>query len=303
LTAPVAFYGFQRVPDVRVVTQDPGWQGWFDDQALPLIGRGIRDHHLHNPFGLHHVAGRDRVMHIDQFELSYCQHLLWLADRAGFAQVVRDVHQRGGTLRAYIGSPLVVRRSPQATYLPRCSSGCKGLSFQLRLLSRLGLCSAPLPRGCLCWERLIRFHISTLIDAGVDAIGFDSSPDFHPGDCMDRLVRSLIARRIEVMIEPWPRRDRVYPSVSWIIREVLYHRIRLEPNDDEARLESVKGKIYRIVPADNPAGWEELADINRLRVNHGEQEFPSVREIVDAVTNDGHIPVVRAGELASADVT
>lgn len=303
MTAPIALYGFQRVPDVRVVTPKTGWPGWLDDQALPLISRGIRDHHLHNPFGLHEVVGRDRFMHIDQFELSYCQHLLWLADRAGFAQVVRDVHQRGGTLRAYVGSPLVVRRSPQATYLPRCSPGAKGLSFQLGLLSRLGLCRAPLPGGCLCWDRLVRFHIRALVDAGVDAIGFDSSPDFHPGDCMDRLVRSLIARRIEVMIEPWPRRDRVYPSVSWIIREVLYHRVRLEPNDDEARLESVKGRIYRIVPADTPAGHKELGDINTLRVSHGEPTFQSVREIVDAVANDGHVPLVRSGELGSADVS
>jgi hypothetical protein len=307
LTAPVALYGFQLVPDVRVVTPDTGWQGWFEDKARPLIDGGIRDQHLHNPFGLHdlhEVAGRDdRVMHIDQFELSYCQGLRWLADRAAFAQVVRDVHQHGGTLRAYVGSPLVVTRSPQATYLPRCSPGAKGLSLQLRLLSRLGLCGRPLTRQCLCWDRLVRFHIRPLVDAGVDAMGFDASPDFRPGDCMDRLVRSLLTRGIEVMIEPWPRGDRDYPPVSWIIRERLYQRIRLEPKDDEARLESVEGKIYRIVPVDGRTRPTELDEINEIRERHHERRFESVQEVVEAVRSDGHIPVVRAAQLSSGDVT
>jgi hypothetical protein len=307
LTAPVALYGFQLVPNVRVVLPDKGWPGWFKDEASPLIDRGIGDHHLHNPFGLHDLheaAGRDdRVMHIDQFELAYCQGLRWLANRAAFAQVVRDVHQRGGTLRAYVGSPLVVRQSPQATYLPKCSPGSRGLSLQLRLLSRLGLCGSRLRPRCLCWDRLVRFHISPLVDAGVDAIGFDASPDFHPGDCMDRLVRSLLTRGIEVMIEPWPRRDREYPGVSWIIRERLYQRIRLDPKDDEARLESVQGKIYRIVPADGPTRPSELDEINEIRARHGEPGFESVQAVVDAVRSDGHIPVVRARQLSSGDVT
>jgi hypothetical protein len=72
----VAFYGFQRVPDVRIVTPAGRWQGWFDERAAPLIEAGISDHHLHNPFGLHKIDGRgERVMHIDQFELSFCQGL------------------------------------------------------------------------------------------------------------------------------------------------------------------------------------------------------------------------------------
>jgi hypothetical protein len=304
LTAPVALYGFQLVPDVRVVTPDTGWPGWFEHKALPLIDQGVRDHHLHNPFGLHHVESRDpRAMHIDQFELSYCQGLRWLADRAAFAQAVRDVHQHGGTLRAYVGSPLVDAQSPQATYLPRCSPGARGLSLQLRLLSRLGLCGSPLRRGCRCWDRLIRFHISPLVDAGVDAIGFDASPNFHPGDCMDRLPRSLLTRGIEVIIEPWPRRDRDYPPVSWIIRERLYQRIRLEPKDDEAPLESVQGKIYRIVPADGPTRPSELDEINEIRARHGEPGFESVQAVVEAVRSDGHIPVVRAAQLSSEDLT
>jgi hypothetical protein len=303
MTVPVALWGFQLAPKVRVVTRDTGWPGWFEGKARLLIDEGIRDHHLHNPFGLHdlhEVAGRDdRVMHIDQFELSYCQDLLWLANRTAFARVVRDVHQRGGTLRAYVGSPLVVRQSPQATYLPRCSPGAKGLSLQLRFLGRLGLCGTPLTRQCLCWDRLIRFHISPLVDAGVDAIGFDASPDFHPGDCMDRLVRSLLARGIEVMIEPWPRRDRDYPRVSWIIREVMYQRVTLEAGDKWAPLQSVRGKIYRIVPANGPAGTSELDDVNKVRTDHGELPFASVQAVLDAVRSDGHFPLVRAGQLSS----
>jgi hypothetical protein len=80
--------------------------------------------------------------------------------------------------------------------------------------------------GCVCWDRVISFHIRPLVDAGVDAIGFDNAADFHPGDRMDGLVRSLLAKRIEVMIEPWPRKDREYPPVSWITGEVMYQRIR-----------------------------------------------------------------------------
>jgi hypothetical protein len=308
LAAPVALYGFQLVPKVRFVTPDRGWKGWFEDWPTPLIAAGIRDHHVHNPFGLHdlhEVAGRDdRVMHIDQFELSYCQGLRWLANRAAFAEVVRDVHQRGGTLRAYVGSPLVVRQSPQATYLPKCSPGSRGLSLQLRLLSRLGLCGTPLTRQCLCWDRLVRFHIAPLVDARVDAIGFDNSADFHPGDCMDRLARSLLTKRIEVLIEPWPRRDRDYPPVSWIIREILYQRIRLGLQPDDAPVESVTAKIYRSVPAaDSQAGKKEFSDINKLREDHGEAAFPTFQELVNAVRNDGHTPLVRARQLKSGAIT
>jgi hypothetical protein len=307
LAAPVALYGFQRAPKVRFVTPDRGWEGWFEDWPAPLIAAGIRNHHLHNPFGLHdlhEVPGRDdRVMHIDQFELSYCQGWRWLANRAAFAQAVRDVRQRGGTVRAYVGSPLVVRQSPQATYLPKCSPGSRGLSMQLRLLSRLGLCGTPVTRQCRCWDRLVRFHIAPLVDAGVDAIGFDNSADFHPGDCMDRLVRSLLAKRFEVMIEPWPRRDRDYPPVSWIIREIRYQRTRLGLQPDDAPVESVTAKIYRSLPAvDSKVGQDEFRDINKLREDHGEAAFGTFQELVDAVRNDGHIPLSRAPQLKSGDI-
>jgi hypothetical protein len=57
LTVAVAFYGFQRARDVGVVTQSRGWQGWFEDTAGPLIDQGVHVQHLHNPFGLHEVAG------------------------------------------------------------------------------------------------------------------------------------------------------------------------------------------------------------------------------------------------------
>ncbi len=169
--------------------------------------------------------------------------------------------------------------------------------MQLRALSRLGLCGRPLTGQCRCWGRLIRFH-SPLLDAGVDAIGFDASPDFHPGDCMDRLVRSLLTKGIEVMIEPWPRRDRDYPPVSWIIREVMYQRVTLDPGDKWAHLESVRGKIYRIVPADGPAGTSELDDINRVRTHYEQLAFERVQAVLDAVRSSGHIPMVRAAQLS-----
>jgi hypothetical protein len=300
----VAFYGFQQVPDVRIVTPERGWSGWFEDWPTPLLEAGIRDHHLHNPFGLHAVAGRgDRVMHIDQFELSFCQDLDWLADRAGFAKIVQRIHGRGGTVHAYVGSPLVVQSRPQSTYLPGCSPGATTLSAQLRLLGLIGACRGPLAHGCLCWGRLIGFHIRPLLDARVDAIGFDDSADFQPGDCMDRLVRSLLAKRIEVMIEPWPRKGREYPRVSWVVREVLYQRIRFGLKVDAAPVESVTAKIYRVVPADTPAGQEEFRDINTIREDHGESAFGSFQEIVEAVRSDGHTPLVRASQLKSGAIT
>lgn len=301
MTVPVAFYGFQEASNPRVVTEDGRWQGWFKDRAAPLIAKGFPDQHLHNPFGLHQaVAGRDsRVMHVDQFDLSYCKELLWLADRDGFAEVVGQIHARGGTVQAYVGSPLVVGRSPQSTFFPRCSPGSERVSRQVRLFQRTGLCRSPVMGGCLCWDRLVRFHIDPLIAAKVDAIGFDASADFHPGDCMDRLVRSLLARRFEVMIEAWPRSNRDYPPVSWIIREVLYQRISLDAQSDEAPLASVRGTINRIVPAAHTrAGQKEFTDINTIRVRKDQEPFETFEEIIEAVKSAGHVPLVRAAELA-----
>jgi hypothetical protein len=83
----------------------------------------------------------------------------------------------------------------------------------------------------------------------------------------------------------------------------LYQRIRLEPKDDEARLESVEGKIYRIVPVDGRTRPTELDEINEIRERHHERRFESVQEVVEAVRSDGHIPVVRAAQLSSGDVT
>jgi len=105
------------------------------------------------------------------------------------------------------------------------------------------------------------------------------------------------------MIEPWPRKDREYPPVNWVVREVLYQRIRLGLKSDAAPVESVKTKIYRIVPADNPLGQQELRDINKIRSDHGEATFTSFQEIVDAVRNDGHTPMVRASQLKSGAIT
>jgi len=115
---------------------------------------------------------------------------------------------------------------------------------------------------------------------------------------MDRLVRSLLTKGIEVMIEPWPRRDRDYPPVSWIIREVMYQRVTLDPGDKWAHLESVRGKIYRIVPADGPAGTSELDDINRVRTHYEQLAFERVQAVLDAVRSSGHIPMVRAAQLS-----
>jgi hypothetical protein len=299
----VAFYGFQHVPGVRVVTRDKGWGGWYDEWAGPLIESGFLEHHLHNPFGLHTVPGRDRVMHIDQFELSYCRRLEWLANRGTFGGAVRRVHDRGGVVRAYVGSPLQIGRRPQLEYLPGCSAGADRFSSRLRLLDRTGLCRLPPLLGrCLCWRRLVGFHIEPLLEAGVDAIGFDDSADFRPGDCMDQLVRLLIGRRMEVMIEDWPWAGRGYPPVSWVVREVRYHQIRLGVVLGKAEVASVVGKVYRIVPADGLAGEAEFNAINDLKRDHGESAFESVQALVESVRDDGHTPAIRARDLRNREV-
>jgi hypothetical protein len=41
-------------------------------------------------------------------------------------------------------------------------------------------------------------------------------------------------------------------AVSWIIREIMYQRVTLDSKDKWAPLDSVRGTIYRIVPADGP---------------------------------------------------
>jgi hypothetical protein len=130
------------------------------------------------------------------------------------------------------------------------------------------------------------------------------------------LVRSLLAHGIEVMIEPWPKRlskdsplARPYPPVNWIIRELFYETIQLNPKAGEewAPLESVVGKIYRIVPSPaSKVGRDEIADINTIRVKHDlpklDENNPS-QQIVNEIREDGHIPMVRARQLASGDVT
>jgi hypothetical protein len=299
----VAFYGFQHVPDVRVVTSEKGWGGWFDEYAGPLNDAGVLDHHLHNPFGLHTVPGRDRVMHIDQFELSYCQRLEWLANRSAFGSVVRRVHDGGGVVQAYVGSPLQIARSPQPSYLTGCSPAANRLSSRLRWVDRFGGCRLPPWLGrCMCWRQLVRFHIEPLLEAGVDAIGFDDSSNFTSGSCMDQLVRWIMSERMEVMIEDWPWVGRAYPAVSWVIRELRYHQIRLGLVDAKAEVTSVPGKIYRIVPADTDVGRDEFDDINDLKSANSETPYGSFQEVIDVVREDGHTPLIRARQLITGDL-
>lgn len=295
----IAFYGGQLAPEVRTVRPETGWSGWFEDKALPLIRLGHLDHHLHNPFGLYNIDGRNS--HVNQFELACDAGLGWLANQKAFAEAVQKVHEHGGTVRAYVGSPLLIPEKLREEDLPCCMPGAKGISAQLYFFTKLGLCGRSFPR-CLCWNKLIRFYISVLVDAGVDAIGFDASRDFHPGDCIDRLVRELIAAGIEVMIEPWPLRGRTYPPVSWIIREQRFQRVKFDPRDD-APVEMVEGTIYRVVPADDSCrGREEIEFINHIREEAGESTFSNTQEIVDSVRSEGHIPLVRWHQLTSGSV-
>jgi hypothetical protein len=294
----IAFYGFQRVPNVQVVRKAGGWQGWITEWADPLRALGVLDHHLHNPFGLHHI--RDRDMHIDQFELT-CRDpkASWLADPSGFASAIRQVHATGGKVAAYIGSPLVIPPSLRDVVLPDCSPGAMAVASQLESMRQGHLCGGV--QRCICWSPLVKFYLKTLLDARIDRIGFDFSANFLPGSCMDELVRGLIGAGIEVMIEPWPHRDRPYPPVAWITREVRFQRVRLRPRDDEVPLGEMTAPIYRIVPADDTDdGREEIAEINDILGDRG--PIGDTQDIVDRVIKEGHNPLVRARQLSDGSV-
>jgi hypothetical protein len=297
----IAFYGFQAAPNVNIISSPDGWDGWTIEWAEPLrLMRSVRDHHLHNPFGLHHLADRpDRVMHVDQFELS-CRRgdVPWLVDAAKLTAAVASVHANGGTIAAYVGSPLVIPSSLAGWRLPTCSPGAKEVTRGLAIQRQLRLCDGLFGLKCFCWTPLIRFYVKALLDARVDRIGFDFSADFRPGSCMDKLVRSLIQARIEVMIEPWPFNDRPYPPVSWVVREQFYTQVRLEPRADQLPAGAVTAKIYRIVPNhNNEDGQAEIGRINTIRARHGEPDLESTQQFVDEVEADGHIPLVRARQL------
>ena len=113
---------------------------------------------------------------------------------------------------------------------------------------------------------------------------------------MDRLVRSLIAKRIEVIIEPWPKKDREYARVSWMVRELRYHQIRLGVVSGSADVESVQARSIGSFLQTRRLG-AELDDINTLKVRNGEAPFASFEEVVDAVRADEHTPAIRFQEL------
>ena len=68
-------------------------------------------------------------------------------------------------------------------------------------------------------------------------------------------------------------------------------------------VEAGEAKIYRIVPADTPAGLQEFDEINRIGAKHHEEPYGSFQEIANAVRDDGHIPQVRALQLKSGAIT
>jgi hypothetical protein len=311
----VAFFGFQKAPDTRHVHQPSSaahgsWLGWYESEVAPLLSRGIRDFHLHNPFGLYDI--RDREMHIDQFEMARCQGYSWLANRHEFRQAIRMIHEQDGKVSAYVGSPLAIQMLPSINVLKNymhCSPERFDpghifwwLNTVAPLCSHMpGLCERPL--SCFIWKRFVLANIQVLLDARVDTIGFDASFDFHEGDCMYQLVEDLLDSGIEMMIEPWPRAGRSYPSVSWIIRELKYRQIldelEHEPDSDKAPIKSVGGPIYRIVP--NHRGERGREEINSINVLAGTR-YKFTNEIVESVQDDGHIPMVRWHQLQNGDV-
>jgi hypothetical protein len=218
------------------------------------------------------------------------------------------VHAEGGTAAAYVGSPLVYPDSLSGVSLPMCSPGSKPLTRRLGTLRARGLCGAP-PLRCGCWSALVRFHLAALLKAQVERIGFDNSADFRPGSCLDTLLRDLIDAGTEVMIEAWPFNDRTYPPVSWIVRELRYHQIRWKPGD-KVPTSQVTSPVYRVVPTPRTmvgdTGVTEVAAINELLLKLGELELDPAnptQDLVQRIRNDGHIPLVRAHQLRSGEVS
>src|SRR5690554_5460471 len=119
----IAFYGSSLAPEVLIVRPETGWSGWFEEKVCPLIRRGYLDHHLHNPFGRYNIDGRHS--HVNQFELACDARLDWLANREAFAEAVQKVHEHGGTVRVYVGSPLLIPEKLREEDLPSCMPGSR----------------------------------------------------------------------------------------------------------------------------------------------------------------------------------
>jgi hypothetical protein len=309
----VAFYGFQKAPAIQQFDSTSGWPGWFDRRVKPLLDLGVREFHLHNPFGMYLIKSRLKpngdpiMMHIDQFELARCHPLPWLANASEFTRVVSSIHSRGGKVFAYVGSPLAIPFLPTVRQL-RSFVHCYPSVFsvghifgQVKLWSALcsvapGRCKSHYPSAF--WQRFVRAHMQVLLDAQVDAIAFDHSNDFNAGDPMDQLVQNMLRGGMEVMIEAWPRAGRSYPPVSWILTERKYLQVKHLHPADLATIGSVSGrKIYRILPNHcSDDGSTELADISRDFSRYG-VAYDTTQDVIDAVISEGHIPMVSWQQL------
>ena len=296
----VAFFSFQLAPDVRHVSPSSGWGGWFEQEAVPLFGLGIRDFHLHNPFGLYIISGRLKPdgdwlkMHIDQYYLAKRDHYDWLANDDDLRRAVQLVHDHGGKVRAYVGSPLVIP-TLATPLLQRGTWPVQPESLVTACRALLWLCRRWLKFGQFyfqMWRRLVMSQIEVLLNAQVDAIAFDHSNDFDHAHCMYQLVVDLLARSrpTEVMLEAWPLKGRLYPPVNWILRESWYQHIQsgASGTDQWAQLRDVPGQIYRIVVQDP----HDLSDGG----------YANAQEAVNRIRHDGHIPVVAYNLLVSGDV-
>jgi hypothetical protein len=309
------FYGFQKAPEVQVVDQTTGWQGWFTHRVQPLLEGGYKSFHLHNPFGLYIIESRIKPntktikMHLDQFEMARCAGYSWLANATEFGRAIRRIYEQGGRVSAYVGSPLAIQ--PPATLRQlREYIHCKPAGFApchtlwwFRLFAALCPCFprwCDRPLSCSTWKQFVKANVQVLFDAQVDAIGFDHSYEFFPGDCMDQLVREILASGKEVMIEPWPRKDRSYPEVSWIMGEEKFQQVKHRPHSDQAPLENVKNqKIYRIASnyntCEGQAIFKEIEDYGVVYTN--------TQDAINSILQDGHIPMVSASQLLYGSLT
>ena len=266
IAVTVAFYGFQAVPDVRVVNTEQGWNGWYEERAEPLIEAGFRDQHLHNPFGLHDVPGRNRAMHIDQFELSFCRN--GLADREQFA--VQFAESSSGAARC------------RRTSARRWSSGA-ALGWNIyrdALLARTGVdspsCAWAHRRATSCWpaDVCVGAASSGFTSARCSRLG--STPSVSTTrptsarDCMDR-SSGRSSPSASMIIEPWPKKDREYAaSAGWC--GSCATKIRLGVVSGSADVESVQARsIGSFLQTRRLCA--ELDDINTLKVRNGKHRL------------------------------
>ena len=108
----IAYFGFQRRPNVRQVNEQTGWLGFYEERVVPIADK-IEVVHLHNPFGLTEAHLTGPASTVDQLQRARRAGLDRLTDAVEFTGFVTLCHYDGIRVSTYIGSPAVSPFSPQ----------------------------------------------------------------------------------------------------------------------------------------------------------------------------------------------